>query len=165
MTDSSGEKQSSTIAQFILHPHRSLSARGFAILMGALCLVSFVAGLVFVWLGAWPVMGFFGLDIALIYWAFKVNYRDGRSYETVDVAPDHLIVTHFDRDGRAETTTVNPYWARVELSTDRPDGRTSLRILAQGTILRLGQFLTDDERRDFAVALEAALRRARTATN
>jgi uncharacterized membrane protein len=164
MSDMSSEKQSAPVAEFVLHPHRSLSARGFAILMGALCLVSFAAGMVFVLLGAWPVMGFFGLDVALIYWAFKVNYRDGRAYETVDVTSDHLTVTRFHRDGSKETTTVNPYWARVDLSTHRPDGRTSLRILAQGTIVRVGQFLTDDERRDFAMALSDALRQARTVT-
>lgn len=164
MTDVVDKRQSSPVAQFVLHPHRSLSARGFAILMGVLSLVSFCAGMVFVLLGAWPVMGFFGLDIALIYWAFKINYRDGRAYETVDVAPDVLTVKRFGPEGQEQKIEVNPYWARVALTTDRPDGRTSLRVLAEGREFLLGQFLTDEERRDFAQALTGALREARAVT-
>lgn len=164
MTDVGSERQSSSVAQFVLHPHRSLSARGFAILMGALCLVSFCAGMVFVLLGAWPVMGFFGLDVAIIYWAFRVNYRDGRVYETVDVTPDVLTVTRFGPDGEKEAIALNPYWARVALSTDRPDGRTSLRIIAEGKELLIGSFLTDDERREFCGALAGAIRDARNVT-
>jgi uncharacterized membrane protein len=114
-------------------------------------------------IGAWPVMGFFGLDVALVYWAFKLNYRSGRAYETIDVSPEVLTLTRIRPNGAKEAIDVNPYWARVSLTTDRPDGRTSLRIIAQGRVLLLGQFLTDDERRDFASALTGALQTARAA--
>lgn len=164
MTDIGDQRQSSPVAQFVLHPHRSLSARGFAILMAVLCLVSFSAGMVFVLLGAWPVMGFFGLDVALIYWAFRINYRDGEAYETVDITPDVLTFTRVAPGREKETIEVNPYWARIDLSMDRPDGRTSLRLVAQGREIWLGQFLTDDERRDLAGALAGALRTARNTT-
>ena len=83
MDTNPSQKQSSSAAEFVLHPHRSLSPRGFLILMSAIGLVSFVMGMVFLLIGAWPVMGFFGLDVALIYFAFKLNYRSGRLYETV----------------------------------------------------------------------------------
>lgn len=164
MAEMSDEKQSAPVAQFILHPHRSLSPRGFAILMGALALVSFIAGMVFVLLGAWPVMGFFGLDVALIYWAFKVNYRDGRAYEAIDVTPDTLTITRVNPEGKEETVAVNPHWARVNLAADSPDGRNSLHIVAQGKDFVIGHFLTDEERSDFADALKDALRTARTIT-
>ena len=157
------EKQPGHATQFVLHPHRSLSGPGFLILMSVLGVVSFIAGVVFYMIGAWPVMGFFGLDVALIYWAFKVNYRDGRAYETVEVTPAVLTLTRVKPNGRTEKTEINPYWARVSLTTDNPDGRTSLRIIAQGRQLLLGQFLTDDERRDFAGALTGALQDARVA--
>jgi uncharacterized membrane protein len=163
MTDLDPQKQPEPATRFVLHPHRSLSRRGFVILMSALGAVSFIAGIAFTLIGAWPVMGFFGLDVALIYWAFKVNYRDGWVYETVDVTPERLTLTRVEPSGKSKTAEVNPYWARVSLTTDRPDGRTSLRIIAQGRELLLGQFLTDDERRDFATALTGALQQARTA--
>ena len=65
----------------LITPHRSLGSTGFLMLMLLVGGISFVAGLVFVIAGAWPVMGFFGLDVLLIYWAFRVNYRRARAYE------------------------------------------------------------------------------------
>lgn len=162
MTESSSATQAPH-TQFILHPHRSLSPRGFLILMVGVSAVSFVAGTAFWLIGAWPVMGFFGLDVLAIYWAFKVNYRAGRAYEVIDLTPDVLTLTRVSSKGSAEAVDINPYWARVSLTTDHPDGRTSLRIIAQGRELLLGPFLTDDERKELANALRDALHATRAA--
>jgi uncharacterized membrane protein len=157
MTVSLPEKQSCKEAQFVLHPHRSLPPSGFLIMMVLIGGVSFVFGLVFVMLGAWPVTGFFGLDVALIYYAFKLNYRSGELYETITLSQEMLKLTRVHPSGRREEFDFNPYWARVRCSVDRPDGRTSLRLAAQGREVLFGQFLTDDERRDVADALTGAL--------
>lgn len=161
MTDNQGKMQSSNEARFVLHPHRSLPPSGFLILMVLISAVSFIVGLVFFLMGAWPVFGFFGLDVALIYWAFRLNYRAGREYETVDLMPDVLTLTHVHPSGERNVFEFNPYWARVSCTVDRPDGRTSLWLSAQGKAVRFGKFLTDDERRDFADALTGALIAAR----
>ncbi len=161
MTGSPGEKQSEPATQFVLYPHRSLSQPGFVVLMSVLSVVSFITGVAFCMIGAWPVMGFFGLDVALIYLAFKLNYRSGLAYETIDLTPAVLTLTRVDPKGARRSLALNPYWARVSVTTDRPDGRTSLRIVAEGREYVLGQFLTDDERRDFADALSGALLTAR----
>ncbi|HJU31334.1 MAG TPA: DUF2244 domain-containing protein [Hyphomicrobiaceae bacterium] len=145
----------------LLTPHRSLGPRGFLVLMAALGALSFAAGLMFVMAGAWPVMGFFGLDVALVYAAFRVNYRSGRLYETLEVTPARLSWTRVHPGGRRETFQCNPYWARVALR-EWPNGRTDLRLVAEGRQLAFARFLTDDERRDFAGALRAALQAART---
>ncbi len=155
------QKQSLGTAEFVLHPHRSLSPRGFLILMSAIGVVSFVMGMVFLLIGAWPVMGFFGLDVALIYWAFKLNYRAGRLYETVELSPERLQLTRVHPAGKKEIFEFNPYWTRVLLSEDRPDGRTSLRLAAQGREVLFAQFLNDDEKKEFAEALTGALITAR----
>lgn len=131
--------------------------------MSGISAVSFIAGTVFWMMGAWPVMGFFGLDVLLIFWAFRVNYRAGRAYEVIDVTPENLTLTRVSPKGSREKIEINPYWARVGLSTDHPDGRTSLRIIVRGRELLIGQFLNDDERQEFAEALREALTRARTA--
>lgn len=157
MSDNRIEMQSSKDAQFVLHPHRSLPPSGFLIMMSLISLVSFIVGMVFFLLGAWPVFGFFGLDVALIYWAFKRNYRDGLQYETVHLTPDLLTLTHVDPSGKSQEFEFNPYWARVSCTVDRPDGRTSLWLSAQGKAVRFGKFLTDEERRNFANALTGAL--------
>jgi uncharacterized membrane protein len=161
MTDRPAGNSSPKQANFVLHPHRSLSPYGFLILMTTISVVSFILGMTFLMMGAWPVMGFFGLDVALIYGAFKWNYRSGRIYETIALSPGILKLTRVHPSGRREEYDFNPYWTRVRCTTDRPDGRTSLRIAAQGKEILFGQFLTDDERREVADALTGALVTAR----
>jgi uncharacterized membrane protein len=129
--------------------------------MVTISVFSFTLGMMFLMMGAWPVMGFFGLDVALIYYAFKCNYRSGRIYETIALSPEILKLTRVHPSGRREEYDFNPYWARVRCTTDRPDGRTSLRLAAQGKEILFGQFLTDDERREVADALTGALVTAR----
>jgi len=163
MPSNGDDMQSSTTQRFILHPHRSLTARGFMLLMVFIGLVSFAVGMAFLLMGAWPVFGFFGLDVALIYLAFRLNFRSGRLYETVDVSPEQLVLTRVHPAGRREVFDFNTYWVRLKLSQDRPDGRTSLRLSSQGREVLFGQFLTDDERGELADALGGALLQARGA--
>ncbi len=144
----------------VLTPHRSLGPTGFIVLMAALAGISFATGIAFLLIGAWPVLGFFGLDVALVYVAFKLNYRSGRLYETVELTHAKLTWTRVHPSGRREQFDCNPYWARVNLR-EWPDGRTDLRLIAQGKELVFGRFLTDDERRQFASALRGALVDAR----
>src|SRR6266403_163723 len=74
----------------LLTPHRSLNRTGFLVLMVFLCAVSFAAGLAFLLMGAWPVLGFFGLDALAIYWAFRVNFRHAKATEEISVTPSAL---------------------------------------------------------------------------
>ena len=77
----------------VLLPHRSLGRKGFIVLMGVISVVSFLTGIAFYMKGAWPVLGFFGLDILLVYGAFRLNYRAARVYETVELSDSELKVT------------------------------------------------------------------------
>ena len=144
----------------VLTPHRSLGPKGFLVLMLAFGALSFAAGVVFLAIGAWPVLGFFGLDVLLVYVAFRLNYRSGRRYETLELTPAQFVLTRVHPSGRQERFDCNPYWARVSLR-EWPDGRTALSVVSRGTELKFGSFLTDDERRDLASALREALLTAR----
>ena len=144
----------------VLTPHRSLGRRGFRALMIALGGIGLVTGLLFLSLGAWPVLGFFSLDVLIVYVAFRLKYRSGRLYEVLDLTPASLVLTRVHPSGRQERFDCNPYWARVNLR-EWPDGRTALSIVSRGTELAFGAFLTDDERRDLASALREALLEAR----
>ena len=131
------------------------------VLMGAICLVSFGTGTLFYMLGAWPVIGFMGLDVALIYIAFKLNFRALRLYETVDLTQDALTVVRVAPSGRSQSWNFNPYWVR--LSVKPRMGRSSeLSIASHGQRLVFASFLTDEEREDFASALASALADARS---
>ena len=144
----------------VLTPHRSLGPAGFLILMTALGVVSFITGVAFLLAGAWPVLGFFGLDVLLVYIAFRLNYRSGRLHETVELTPARFTLTRVHPSGRQERFDCNPYWARVILR-EWPDGRTALSVVSQGKELAFARFLTDGERRDLASTLREALLTAR----
>jgi uncharacterized membrane protein len=131
------------------------------VLMAAICCVSFGTGLLFFMLGAWPVIGFMGLDVLLIYVAFKLNFRALRLYEAVDLTPEALTVTRVQPSGKAQVWSFNPYWVRLKLNSRV--GRTSeLSLSSHGDRLVFASFLTDPEREDFAEALSTALTKAKS---
>src|ERR1700736_5909697 len=83
----------------LLTPHRSLNRTGFVVLMAFLSAVSFAAGIAFLLLGAWPVFGFFGLDVVAVYWAFRVNYSRATAMEEISVTPTTLRVRRISHRG------------------------------------------------------------------
>lgn len=144
-----------------LSPHRSLSPAGFNLLMMAIVMISFAAGLAFWLMGAWPVVGFFGLDILLIQLAFRLNYRAARAFEEVEITGDSLTVRKVSASGKTREFDFNPYWARLEVDR-RPDRLISrMRIASHGRRLDIGSFLGPDERESFSSAFSAALSKAR----
>ena len=143
-----------------LRPNRSLSPLGFWLLMGAVSAVSFTAGLAFLAIGAWPVFGFLGLDVALLYFAFRLNYRSGRLVESVCLYDQELVVTRRFPNGQIREWWFVPYWVRVAL--DLPLRRDSqLVVSSHGQHITLGSFLTPEERQEVAGALREALARWR----
>lgn len=140
----------------VLRPYRSLSPRGFVILMACVGGVGFAAGMVFFMMGAWPVLGFFGLDVALVYVAFRLNYYAGRLHETVDLTDDSLTVTRVRPSGRRQSWSFHPYWVRIEL-TPRPGRASELSLSLHGRRLVFGAFLTEQEKSEIACALKDAL--------
>jgi uncharacterized membrane protein len=160
MTESVTEQQAPSFSA-LLTPHRSLGPKGFTVLMAAVCAVSFGTGLLFYLIGAWPVIGFMGLDVALIYVAFKLNFRALRLYETVDLTQDALTVTRVQPSGKAQVWRFNPYWVRLKLE-ERIGRSTELSIASHGKRLVFASFLSDAEREDFAAALNGALSDARS---
>jgi len=125
--------------------------------MLAIGLVSFGTGLMFFMMGAWPVLGFMGLDVLLVYVAFRINFRALRVYETVALTDEALTVTRVAPNGNEQSWQFNPYWVRVNVS-ERVGLSSELSLASHGKRLVFGAFLTDPEREDFADALKAALR-------
>jgi uncharacterized membrane protein len=160
MTDKNNPNQDAETFHAILTPHRSLGPKGFLVLMSGLCTINFAVGMAFWSMGAWPIPVFCGLDVLLIYVAFKANYRAARAYETIALTPQLLTVTSVEASGRRQAFEFNPYWVHVNLS-EHHDGRTELELAHHGRRLVFGRCLTDDEKRDFAAALRQALARTR----
>ena len=145
----------------MITPHRSLGPRGFLIFMLCLGGLSFVSGMIFVSLGAWPVMGFFGLDVLLVYFAFRANYRAARAYEEVTVTASELTVRKIGHRGGVRQWTFNPLWVRLERIVHEEFGIERLFLVSHGRRLAIGGFLSPAEKASFARALSSALGEAK----
>ena len=148
----------------VLLPHRSLPPRGFHVLMGLLALLSLAVGITFVSLGAWPVCGFFGLDVGLLYLAFRLNYRAARQRETLRLDADNFTVERVGVRGDRRLWRFQPFWLRVvfEESADRSN---RLLLASHGRSLAIGDFMPPPARRELAGSLAEALARWRAALN
>jgi len=150
-----------TIFSAIITPHRSLNQTGFIVLMTLVGGVSFVAGMVFFIAGAWPVFGFFGLDVLLLYWAFRMNYRSAAAYEQVTVTASELKVRRVTHRGQVSEWRLNPLWVRLEKVTFEEFGIERLFLVSRGRKLPIATFLGPDEKASFAKALGTALGEAK----
>lgn len=140
----------------LVRPNRSLSRRGFLIVMGILALMNFGSGVVFIALGAWPIFFFCGADVALVWWAFRANYRAARAHETVQISDDTLLIRRVDQRGRVRAVRLQPYWLRVDME-EEPDGATHLYLRSHGRSYEVARDLSPKERMSFAHALRLAL--------
>lgn len=143
-----------------LTPHRSLSARGFRVLIGVVAAANLAVGIGFYWVGAWPVFGFMGLDVALLYFLFRLNYRDAQEKEVLHLTDDAFTVRRISAKGEETRWTLEPYWLRVEMD-DPPRHDSVLVLAARERRLAVGAFLTPEERLEMAQALRRALHRQR----
>jgi uncharacterized membrane protein len=145
----------------VVTPHRSLDRAGFLIVMAAVSAISFGAGTVFLMLGAWPVFGFFGLDVLLVYWAFRANYRAAAAFEEVTVTPSELRVRKVTHRGRTSEWSFNPLWVRLERDRHEEFGLQGLFLVSRGQRLQIAHVLSPQEKESFAAALATAIGEAR----
>ena len=145
----------------LLTPHRSLSHIGFLVLMGFVSAISFAAGVAFWLMGAWPVFGFFGLDVLAIYWAFRINFRHARAMEEIRVTPSELHLRRVSHRGHVVEFLLNPLWVQLDQEVHEEFGVERLYLLSRGRRVAVGSFLGPDEKASFANALNAALQAAR----
>ncbi|MCH1569062.1 MAG: DUF2244 domain-containing protein [Parvibaculales bacterium] len=143
----------------VLRPNMSLSRRGFFWLMGFVIGVSLIVGGYFWSLGAWPVFGFFGLEVILLYGAFRLNYRAGKRYETLSMADRKLIFAQVSALGAARQWEFDPYWVRIKLERFGKDGEDvgALILTSHGKYVSVGAFLAPEERETLAASLQATL--------
>ena len=144
-----------------LQPHRSLGPNGFRALMLGCCLVSTLYSLPFYLMGAWPVVGFLGLDVLLVYWAFRANYRTAAAFEEVTVTASELRVRRVSHRGQVAEWTLNPLWTQLDRESHEEFGLLRLFLVSRGRRLAVAGFLSPKEKESFATALTKALSEAK----
>ena len=144
----------------LLYPNRSLTGGGFRQVMSVIIAVNVVNALIYFTLGAWPVMVFCGVDIVIVWLAFKLSYAQGRRHERIMLTDAALWVSRVLPSGHETRWKLNPFWARVHI--DKPVAHESqIKLTEKGRTLIVGSFLSPKERGELADALAAALAKAR----
>jgi len=149
------------IFSITLRPHRSLSRRGFWLVMGLFCGLLMIPGVLFYTIGAWPVIGFMGLDILLLAGAFRLNNLAAERAQEIRLTRSELTVRETSRSGGARETTFNPYWVRLEVVRREDIGIVRMAFTSHGVRVDIGRFLPLPEREPVATALTNALAEAR----
>lgn len=140
-----------------LKPYRSLGRNGFRWLMALTFLFCFFNAIFFLVTGALPVAMFFGLDFALLYGAFYLNYRSARARELVRMSRLDLSIRKVSPEGLVRESHYNPFWARFDVDRHQEFGITGMAVVGEGKRTVLGTFLGPDDRESFARAFTAAL--------
>lgn len=141
----------------LLTPNRSLSWAGFRQVMAVVIGINLMNAAIYFAAGAWPVVFFCGVDIVIVWLAFKLSYVQGRRHERIMLTEDALWVSRVLPSGHETRWKLNPYWLRVEID-DPVTHDSQLRLIEKGKTLIVGSFLSPNERGEVAVALKAALR-------
>ena len=144
-----------------LTPHRALSRRGLRIVIVGVAILASIPSIIFFALGAWPIIGFMGLDVLAIWWALSASTRDGRRREAVALWPERLIIIAISPNGYEVKTEFHPMHARLIVARDFEERTTRLTLRERETELEIGSFLSAEEKGSFARAFGTALRRAR----
>jgi len=144
-----------------LTPHRSLTRRGQRLVISLVVALAAFPGFVFVMLGAWPVVGFIGLDILAIALALHISMRRGKKREQITLWSDRLEVATTDAGGAVALRGYNPKTVRLIITRDFNERTTAMRLRTKDGEAEIGAFLAPDDRASFARAFGTALRKAR----
>jgi uncharacterized membrane protein len=159
--DRQGEtKESATLFEAVIIPHRSLSPRGLRILIAVICLLSGLIVLRFWFIGAWPVAGFSVAEIGIAIFLLRLNARRARATELVLLSEDALRIVRTGGAGRGDERVLPVGWLNVVLD-EQPGRVPKLLLVARGVREEIAAALGEAEKRDLWSALREALHQAR----
>ena len=144
-----------------LTPHRSLSPAGKRVVIGLVAALALVPGVIFYLAGAWPVIGFMGLDVIAIWAALTISMRSGKAYEVLTLWPGTLELKKIDAKGGQEVLTFAPATVRFLIDRDYNERVTALWLKEQERKVAVVAFLSADEKLSLSKVFGTALRKAR----
>ena len=141
----------------VLEPHRSAdnrTIRNVGLFMAAI-FVPVGVGLVVA--GAWPVIGFMGLEVVALVALLRWHHNKGFAVETIALTRDRLRIERRDPWGRRRAWSFPPHWLQVNIDhSGNVENRLELR--SHGNAVVIGTYMTPDERLTLAAALRDKLR-------
>jgi uncharacterized membrane protein len=134
----------------------SLGSRWRWRVFAVLCAASSGLALGFAAIGAWMVLPYSALEMAVLYWAFRWIERHAADWERVAVCDDRVIVEQ-QRAGVRMRQEFNRYWARVEVEAGGFNRPPRLKLRFAGREVPFGEALPTVERAILARRLRRAL--------
>ena len=138
-------------------PYRSLSKKGFKYLMLCVAAVFFTIGVFFWIIGAWPVFGFLGLDVLLLYYAFKMNYKSGEIFENLKLIKEKLLITRNFPSGKIQSWDLEPYWTQAEILQANSTHHHFL-IKSKNKVVMIGSFLSSKDKKKLMKKINDSLK-------
>ena len=145
----------------VIRPNQSLNDRTFFWVIGGFGLLSLGLAIGFLILGAWPVVGFFGIDILLVYMAFRRNYRSGEKYETLDLSRNLLKVEQVNPRGDRVAKCFHPHWLTIEFNEGFRT-HNSLYLRSHGKSLEIASFLGKERKKELANQLRSEIKKLKS---
>jgi uncharacterized membrane protein len=144
-----------------LTPHRSLSRGGYRIVIAMVAIMTTIPGIFFFALGAWPIVGFLGLDVLLVWWALSASMRSGKQREVVTLWADQLELKQISPAGKEQLVRFNPFFVKLVIDRDFNERTTALHLRTRDSDTEIGAFLSPDDKASFAKVFGTALKKAR----
>ena len=147
------------VFEALVVPYRSLTRKGYLIVVGVMATLNAMVAVRFWVLGAWPVAAFSLIDLPLVILLLAVNLRRARASELIMLNTQELIVTRIDPAGRRKKVCMPSAWLRVDLHPDH--GVPRLMLSSYGRGCEVGSFLHETEKLSLFEALSDALHRVK----
>lgn len=144
-----------------LIPHRSLGRTGFRALMLASLAATTALSVPFYLMGAWPIVGFLGLDVLAIYFAFRMNFRSARAAEHFRLTYFELSFARVSPAGSRREWRLTPAWTRLERIDDEDYGPQQLTLHSRGRSWHIARGVGPERKAQFAGDFAQALAEAR----
>jgi uncharacterized membrane protein len=135
--------------------NNSLSSTGRFLVFAFIFIVSVGIAAAFAVLGAWLILPFAGIEMLVLYVAFRYVDRHAADYERIAI-DDDTVKVEFLEAGRTRSHALSSYWARVVVD---PDG-SRLALRSHGRELEIGRYMSDEQRLDLARTLRRRLHAA-----
>lgn len=135
--------------------NNSLSSTGRIFVFAFLFVVSVGIAGAFALLGAWMILPFAGLEMLVLFLAFRCADRHAADFERIAIAGDRVKVELFVA-GQARNHEFNRCWAQVVASP----GGARLALRSHGREVEIGRHRNDEQRIGLARELGRQLRAA-----
>ncbi len=145
--------------RFVLRPNCSATPTQIALFFAGIAAVSLTIAIAFALAGFWPVLPFAGAELLALWVCLRLSAQRAQSTQVIEI-DDESVAVESARRARRRRWLFQRAWARIRL--EAPTARlhpSRLLIGSHGRHVRLGAFLTEDERVTLARDLRNTLAR------